>query len=129
MRPGDAVRTACRKAYCHPHAIKSSKRKLTSDCADSSCTLRSQKSFSYKDNCLFCGMPDRYGGKKRQFELIPDRTLHFDTAILKVCDERNDEWSEEVKVELLLLRTSMLLTLCTTRLAVLTLELEGMCLR
>ena len=93
----DAVHTACRKTYCNPCAIQSSKRKLASECAYSSCTLRSQKSFSYKDNCLFCGMPDKYEGKKRQIELIPVRNLHFDTAILKVCNERNDEWSEEVK--------------------------------
>ena len=98
VKPGDVVHKECRKAHCHPTAMQSFKRKRASECAtESSRTLRSKESFSYSDNCLFCGTTDKYHGKKKQFELIPVRTLEFDTAKLKACDERSDEWSEKIK--------------------------------
>ena len=76
VKPGDVVHKECRKAHCHPTAMLSFKQKRASECAtDSTRTLRSKESFSCSDNCLFCGTTDQYHGKKKQFELIPDRTL------------------------------------------------------
>lgn len=96
VKPGDVVHRECRKKFCHPSEIERSKRKHSSDSVIVP-TLCSKESFSYKDHCLFCGTGSKYGGKKKQFDLIPVVTLGFDNTIIKVCDDRKDDWAEKVK--------------------------------
>jgi 5'-3' exonuclease len=96
VKPGDVVHVECRNKFCHPSEIERFKRKRSSD-SETVPTLRSKESFSYKDHCLFCGTGNKYGGKKKQFDLIPVLTLGFDSTIIKVCDDRQDDWAEKVK--------------------------------
>ena len=48
-------------------------------------------------DCLFCGKPDNYGGKRTEFKLTPVRNLDFQHRILAACKERQDQWAETVK--------------------------------
>ena len=103
QQPGDVVHIDCRKEWCNPKSIERYKRER--DAGPSTCnkrTLRSEEpNFSFKENCLFCGTPDRYEGKKKQFELMHVRTLVIDDTLLGTCDNRNDEWAEQVRRRIL----------------------------
>lgn len=62
------------------------------------CKRRSSApSFSYKDHCLFCGLHDRYTGKKKKLKLIPVKTTDFQTKISECCIKCRDHWSDAVK--------------------------------
>ena len=95
--PGTLVHTECRKQYCHPTTIAAeNKRKLTDD-SNESINLRSkEKTFIFRSHCLFCEQTDKYGGKKKNWELLPVRTKEFDRTIKEECKKRNDIWSNKV---------------------------------
>lgn len=47
--------------------------------------------FSYAQNCLFCGLSDKYQGKKKNWKTTPVRTMDFQQNILASCSTRNDD--------------------------------------
>jgi hypothetical protein len=101
--PGQQVHAACRRLYCNPNNIDLNNRKRTceSPAVSTNHTLRSSESpFSYGENCLFCGSADKYGGKKKDFKLVPVRTLEFQKKIVDVCCKRNDVWSQSVRAKI-----------------------------
>jgi hypothetical protein len=104
VEPGQQVHADCRREFTNPICVQLSKRKRTQDASSSNeggCTLRSAETvFYYKEHCLFCGVGDRFDGKKKNHKLIPVRTMDFRTAILKCCDKRSDRWCEKVKIRL-----------------------------
>jgi len=98
------VHKHCRKEWCNPKLIGLFlKRK--SDSGPSISNKRSLRSeepdFSYKEHCLFCGNSDMYEGKKKEFELMHVRTLIIDGTLLGICDDRKDEWAEEIRRRIL----------------------------
>lgn len=105
VTPGQKVHTKCRSEYVNPIAIKSYNRKRSVDSLDeqvSACSLRSQEStFSYKLNCLFCGCPDIYQGKKPEFKLIKVRTLNFKERVIEACNKFTGDWYEHVRSRVL----------------------------
>ena len=57
----------------------------------------SEPTFNYQDHCLFCSVADKYGGRKKDFNLIPVRSFDFQDTVFQVCRERHDKWSETVQ--------------------------------
>ena len=94
--PGQVVHAECRKKFTNPKRIAQNKKQQQAGIVG--CKRRSSApSFSYKDHCLFCGVHDRYAGKKKKFKLIPVRTTDFQTKISEICTKRRDHWSDVVK--------------------------------
>ena len=60
--------------------------------------LRSaEKTFNFKENCLFCGHTDTFDSKHQKgHRLIPVRTLEFQESIVQQCKILNNKWSEKV---------------------------------
>ena len=57
----------------------------------------SERTFNFKDNCLFCGYIDTFERKHcRGPKLIPVRTLDFQETIIQQCKNMNSKWSEQV---------------------------------
>lgn len=99
---GQRVHTECRRKYCNPHEVAQFNRQKRSfeamEAESVGCRRRSaDPAFSYRDMCLFCGMPDKYDGKKNNFKLIPVRTFDFQKRLLELCRVRSDDWSKEVQ--------------------------------
>ena len=86
VMPGQLVHVDCRKVYTNPKSIENSNKKRSADVSfDEKRTLRSkEKTFVYKHNCLFCGIPDVHGGKKIECRLIPVRIMDFQTSIINI---------------------------------------------
>lgn len=97
--PGHIVHVKCRSDFTHPKNIEIHKRKCSAQPEHVQVKTRrsSTETFRYKDDCLFCGNPDPYQGKKPEFKLIPVRELGFRDKILKACDEYKGEWVDTVK--------------------------------
>lgn len=93
---GQTVHTDCRKQFTDPRIIAAHQNNLYTSDAPANRFLRS-KSGVFKTQCLFCGLPAKYDGKKRGYDVIPVKSKSsFQSSILKVCDERNDEWANTV---------------------------------
>ena len=97
---GQKVHVECRRDYCSKKYIKQAcKKRELEKCSDVSGPSTRQSlgnSFQYKYNCLFCGQPDKYSGKKSTHKLIPVRTMDFQQIIKQACASRNDGWAETV---------------------------------
>lgn len=99
VSPGQVVHVKCRSEFTNLRAIEChNKRKLSGEPEHQPKTRRSEEStFSYKDNCIFCGCPDAYKGKKPEHKLHPVRTTDFEKKILKACHEFKGEWADTVQ--------------------------------
>ncbi len=98
--PGQYVHVNCRKNFCSENCIASAtKRQLDSSSSDGGPVTRRSKgtSFIYIDNCLFCGNPDKYSGKVKDWKLIPVRTTGTSQTLISICDTRKDAWSDIVR--------------------------------
>ncbi|KAL5022622.1 hypothetical protein ScPMuIL_001777 [Solemya velum] len=106
VKSGQAVHSECRRVFCNKIDIEYSlKRKHDSASGEPSKdkSLRSSEpAFSYREHYLFCGKPDKYGGRKRDSDDLvsskrqklgrpKDSSRH--EAFLKVAEylEANDE--------------------------------------
>ena len=101
--PGQIVHSKCRKDFCAPNSIISANRKRDHDLAEGTSTPSTRQSttpFDYNSNCLFCGHPDKYHGKKDGHKLIPIRTFDFQVNVLEHCVKRDDEWSSLVRARI-----------------------------
>lgn len=96
---GKGVHQKCRKEYCRPP-----KKPEQKEDEISKVRLRSNTLNSSKDQCIFCGKGAKYDGRKRGFDVIPERTSDFQESISKCCEERNDDWSRDVLGRLEFLR-------------------------
>lgn len=103
VKAGQTVHTKCRKDYCNPTRIASHLKQSTSTDASRASTpvLRSQEQkFSFQENCLFCGQPAKYDGKKKGYEVFPVRTKDFQDSVREVCLERDDSWALKILARL-----------------------------
>ena len=86
------VHSKCRRDFTDPKRVKK-------DTVTSSVTKKLTRSecggFNWKLNCFFCAKIDsRHVGREN---IIAARTLQLRNSILIQCDNRNDQWSEDVK--------------------------------
>ncbi|CAG2217992.1 unnamed protein product [Mytilus edulis] len=58
--------------------------------------LRSKSQFNFQDHCFLCGR-EATKNKKKGSEVFPVRTDDFQTRIIQVCNERDDEWASEIQ--------------------------------
>ena len=83
---GQHLHNQCQKNYTRPQTIVAVQKRKGNGEDDNreKQTLRSQeKSFDLKTKCLFCAQADKYGGKKKGFELVPVRTMDFHYSVSK----------------------------------------------
>ncbi len=90
--PGQWVHSKCRQKYTKPQEIVKSQCPTHAD-DGSSHPRRSLMSFTFKENCLFCGH-ELVMDKKRTTanETSTARTLQIKDSLLRICDSRRDEW-------------------------------------
>ena len=95
---GQTVHVKCRRDYTNPRSIESYKKRTAheSEEVERHC-LRSSGVFNYKTDCIFCGCPDPYDGRKSEFILTPARSFELKKTILQACDRYNTEWVSTVK--------------------------------
>jgi hypothetical protein len=102
--PGQQVHPDCRKIHCNQKCIEAYQRKRACDSSllsHPSHILRSAEApFDYGKHCLFCGITDKYDGKKDEFKLIRVRTYDFQERITALCTKRNDDWANRVKARI-----------------------------
>ena len=95
---GQSVHTLCRARYINPKTVLlQKKRRNENKDEDGEHSLRSDSSFSYKDNCILCGCPDIYDGKKQDYKLIPVRTMDFGDKLLQACESFPGAWADDVR--------------------------------
>ena len=65
-------------------------------------SLRSgEKTYNFKENCLFCGHIDTFDSKHhRGNKLMPVRSLDFQETIIQQCKNMNNKWSGEVMAKI-----------------------------
>ena len=104
--PGQQVHQNCRREYCRPSSIKWAKKSVSEETTSSrrSFTRKAEQCFSFKTDCFFCGTKVEFGlnsKRKRLSEAFSVTTIETKDTILKICSERNDEWSEAVSARLM----------------------------
>jgi len=99
VEPGIIIHVKCRAKYTNVKYIHLFlKHKDNSDIQK---LLRSPGlSYNSKTECIFCGKPDKYKGKKEKHKLSPVRTHEFEEAILDHGTKREDNWAENVFLRL-----------------------------
>jgi len=91
---GQRVHKECRKRWGVKYYIQPAKSKEQVD-TPSPYKLRSQnKKFEISQDCIFCHA--QCDGRQRGYDVFPVKTGAFETLIRQVCEERKDEWSQDV---------------------------------
>lgn len=93
-QPGQPVHKVCRRDYINkrqsvltlPGSFNSPRSLRSTTCV----------SFDYRNKCLFCSTDAKITNRKRGHDVFQVRTLDFQKAIVKKCEERNDNWSMTV---------------------------------
>ena len=102
--PGQQVHQNCRREYCLPSNIQRAKKILTSETTSNrrSLTRQAEQCFSFKTDCFFCGTKVEFGEqRKRLGEAFRVTTIEMKDTLLKICSEREDEWSDMIRARLL----------------------------
>jgi len=102
VHAGQTVHTTCRLNYTNANSISSFKRKSIENMdAHSSQALRSDSTFNFSRDCLFCGTTTKKSTSSKV--LVPCnanvfhvRTIGIQKTILEECKRRCDMWSETV---------------------------------
>ena len=91
---GQKVHKGCRQRYIMPRLVDAAAKKRTERERSESPSLRSKKpTFDFQKNCLFCTL----SATKNEKDLISCQTLEVKESLIKKCDERGDQWAEEVR--------------------------------
>ena len=99
--PGDVVHQECCRKYCNPHQIAkhTHQEPMPSTSSNGRPVLRSsEEGFSFKTNCFFCGITAKLG-RKRKHDVV--EVIEIKETTLKICQERDDSWSDVVKARIL----------------------------
>ena len=104
--PGQQVHQNCRREYCRPSSINRAKKSVSDETTSSrrSLTRKGEQCFSFKTDCFFCGTKVELGlnsKRKRLGEAFRVTTVETKDTILKICSERNDDWSETIRARLM----------------------------
>jgi len=105
-KKGDYVHISCRKQYVNKKCIVLFNRK--DGITDQDRQLRSSGlSYDIRNECIFCGKPDKYKKKKPKHKLTQVETHEFEETILDIGTERQDEWAENVFLRLQFIHTNI----------------------
>ena len=106
VAPGQVVHKHCRASYTSSTNVAANrkcivrKRSLSTILEENERTLRSQNSFNFSSDCLFCSQAVESQNKvakcKSEKLTYPVRTDDFKESILTACLSRKDAWSDEV---------------------------------
>lgn len=104
--PGQQVHQNCRREYCRPSSINRAKKSVSDETTSSrrSLTRKAEQCFSFKTDCFFWGTKVELGlnsKRKRLGEAFRVTTIETKDTILKICSERNDDWSETIRARLM----------------------------
>ena len=91
---GQKVHSECRKKYTLPKEIEKYLKKTNEPSKDQVKRLRSLDSFNFQIDCLFCS--NTIAIKEVQ-QYSKFSTLQVQEKLLKICEERDDEWGHQVK--------------------------------
>lgn len=95
VKPGRVVHFQCRKDFTRP----SNKSVGTKEFKVAKWLLRADTiQFDFKSKCIFCATPAKFSpnSRKRSYDTFPVRTLDFQDKIIKICQERNDQWAKDI---------------------------------
>ena len=85
-----------KKAY---NVLKRKSVELEQPVKEAKKTRSSLYVFKFKENCLFCGNVAKKNPKNPSRNRIGYvRTLPFRNCVLNICNERKDDWAEEVRM-------------------------------
>ena len=95
-QPGRKVHTKCRLDLIRPHSYKQDGMPKAKDSSPAVRRRSTSLPFNVQEQCIFCGLPAKYTGKKKGYDVIPVRTMEFQDTVLMICKERTDPWSQVV---------------------------------
>ena len=96
---GNFVHISCRRCYINKKYISLLLKK--EDHSEKQPNLRSSgMKYDIKNECIFCGHPDKYNKKKLQHKLTQVITYEFEESLLDTGIERQDDWAETVFLRL-----------------------------
>ena len=92
-RSGQLMHLHCRRSYVNPLVNKGLKRKSTSPAPLATPpTLRSEKQFSFQEDCLFCGNSTiETTAKRKLFDAHAVQTTEFQTTVEQISIERKKD--------------------------------------
>ncbi|CAG2255699.1 unnamed protein product [Mytilus edulis] len=98
VESGQFVHQSCRRTYTNPTEILGYNRKknILKKIKVKTPGLRSKSQFNFQDHCFLCGI-EATKNKKKGSEVFLVRTDDFQTRIIQVCNERDDEWASEIQ--------------------------------
>lgn len=96
---GDVVYIDCRKIFIDKRRIFVVKWRIVNCYSDilEFLKFRFYLFFDFWDYCLFCGFLVKINERKCGNDVFSVRIFEFQKIIGKICEERNDSWSCEVK--------------------------------
>ena len=95
------MHTQCRLEYTNAKAIRTylAKKQCVHTDGPGPSRRSIQPVYDPRINCLFCGTPADVNNRKKGQETFPVQTKPhegFQAIILRICDERNDDWAKTV---------------------------------
>ena len=95
------MHTQCRLEYTNAKAIRTylAKKQCVHTDGPGPSRRSIQPVYDPRINCLFCGTPADVNNRKKGQETFPVQTKPhegFQATILRICDERNDDWAKTV---------------------------------
>ncbi len=100
VEKGDVVHVKCQQNWINKERVAAAIKNLVTDelTADSTRLRSSTPTFDFKSQCLYCGHAINVERSKRKSQdVFPVRTLSFHSALIAVCNKREDKWGNEVK--------------------------------
>ena len=94
------VHKACRLNYTNTKNIDIIKRQKEKAATEIKRVLRSDSTFSFKTDCVFCGKSTESKQFHDKTDVIKVRTFDFKKSIQSVCKERNDSWSHTLEARI-----------------------------
>lgn len=108
VKEGDNLHEKCRQKYIDQTDIEKSQRQsLEADSFEKQSTRSCTPNFDFNYQCLFCGQEceevsaRNYKRKCMNYGFSKVTTIDFKRGLLKVCEERDDNRSNEVKHRIL----------------------------
>ena len=105
VEAGDQVHKDCRREFCRPSNIEKEKRKRSHEGLGHTHRPARQsgsQQFDFKTHCLYCGrfIDEEYERKKSR-SVYRVTLLDVQDVVRRVCEERADDWAEEVRARIL----------------------------
>ena len=105
VEAADQVHKDCRREFCRPSNIEKEKRKRSHEGLGHThrpARRSGSQQFDFKTHCLYCGrfIDEEYERKKSR-SVYRVTSLDVQDVVRRVCEERADDWAEEVRTRIL----------------------------